>query len=810
MSSFHRRVGAAADVKELEYIAALHQTCMPKLRTNGTVGSVDILRFLKSRTNLKVSHEHALRIVRGLGGGNVGADVIQRILKDQPTPEQEETRQRKRLKSKIRVAGNLSVLRKRHSKVTKREQKIPQDPFGIQGQKGHSKKDHQFHVFHRNDNGHNDAAEEDEDVENPFDDVAPEDVQAEEYLDLVQITAILLMPTLARAGKLWKENQLPQVHQEDEPPTPSYRGLKGWMERTCDEYKKREQEKEEELRKSLDPKPSLISDVLSTMLSSVEALSNNETFPPINASLVRNLLLVSGEYERAHDKVLVEKMVEAASSSSGLLDEEAFVHALTGDLSLWNVGCEDDQTSTFFDVYGFESYREKKIVEQQQHEAALEDAKSQKVTESNARLSKAGLATQASGSALISGPAEDYSIEDNIVPSVVGYDSTRKITDMSMSAMSVITMDDSVVEPPKAIDDDNESAYKLDRAHTPLDIDFAIDTHSSIVLTVLIFFFFMCTSLVYAVLILRIPELNPQCGRTFGCTLGTKVITWMVFACILAGTGYLVIIPLSIGNEPTERSPRRLFLAFILGLIITWIPFAAVEAYKNGLEPPYSGPANTVNEPNYNAAQWVTRFIGTLTCLVLLWRFTLACIGDQRIRNNDFMRNYLSVSAVRGVAREKKAATRKINAMLENSHALNPKGQIGHSGRAAKDETMMNFVLRGESFEEIGGLLWTWKRLFSRKLFDEDGVWIMSRLIIIQVVQFFLILFYAYTGVVLVQEIAARAQNFQDELEPGYPDWFYTFVPTPQQAEAALYPAVGVGVSRSLHVQGLKQAVAPF
>jgi hypothetical protein len=95
---------------------------------------------------------------------------------------------------------------------------------------------------------------------------------------------------------------------------------------------------------------------------------------------------------------------------------------------------------------------------------------------------------------------------------------------MSMSVMSVITMDDSVIEASKAKDlDDNESAYKLDHTQTPLDIDFTIDTHSSIVLTVLIFFFFMCTSLVYAVLILQIPEFSPHCGKTFGCTLVTKV-----------------------------------------------------------------------------------------------------------------------------------------------------------------------------------------------------------------------------------------------------------------------------------------------
>jgi len=171
----------------------------------------------------------------------------------------------------------------------------------------------------------------------------------------------------------------------------------------------------------------------------------------------------------------------------------------------------------------------------------------------------------------------------------------------------------------------------------------------------------------------------------------------------------------------------------------------------------------------------------------MLWRFVLACVGNERVRESVFMSKYFTTSAVRGSAREKKAATRKLNQMLENAHTLNPTS-------ASKEETMMNFVLRGESFENIGGLFWTWKRLFTRKLFVEDGVWIMSRLIIIQVIQFFLIVFYAYSGVLIVQEVARQAQEFQDTLQPGYPDWVYTFVPTPQQAQSALYPAVGVAV----------------
>jgi hypothetical protein len=40
----------------------------------------------------------------------------------------------------------------------------------------------------------------------------------------------------------------------------------------------------------------------------------------------------------------------------------------------------------------------------------------------------------------------------------------------------------------------------------------------------------------------------------------------------------------------------------------------------------------------------------------------------------------------------------------------------------------------------------------------------MTRLIIIQVVQLVLIIFYGYSGALVIEEVAKQAQNFQDTL----------------------------------------------
>jgi hypothetical protein len=107
------------------------------------------------------------------------------------------------------------------------------------------------------------------------------------------------------------------------------------------------------------------------------------------------------------------------------------------------------------------------------------------------------------------GNDDDVTVEDDIVPSTVGlfshHDPPCISSSMSASGMSVITMD-SITDHAKAehleTPHDDETTYKFDRTATPLDIDFAIDMHSSVILTVLIFAFFMVTSLESCVRIL--------------------------------------------------------------------------------------------------------------------------------------------------------------------------------------------------------------------------------------------------------------------------------------------------------------------
>lgn len=97
---FKRRVGAAADVAELEYCIALHQTC-PETRRNATVSSRDVRNLLTSRYGLSITHHQAIGLVRCLSGG--GATKA-------PEPEIRKKRARRAKRSAARRKGNAATV----------------------------------------------------------------------------------------------------------------------------------------------------------------------------------------------------------------------------------------------------------------------------------------------------------------------------------------------------------------------------------------------------------------------------------------------------------------------------------------------------------------------------------------------------------------------------------------------------------------------------------------------------------------------------------------------------------------------------
>ena len=84
---------------------------------------------------------------------------------------------------------------------------------------------------------------------------------------------------------------------------------------------------------------------------------------------------------------------------------------------------------------------------------------------------------------------------------------------------------------------------------------------------------------------------------------------------------------------------------------------------------------------------------------------------------------------------------------------------------------MLNYILRGEQFEDAGGIFWTWKRILSGQLFDTEGIWLPTRLIVFQGVQFVVSVVMIFIFFTVTKWAADEAEEAQANLDPDLPDW---------------------------------------
>jgi hypothetical protein len=239
-------------------------------------------------------------------------------------------------------------------------------------------------------------------------------------------------------------------------------------------------------------------------------------------------------------------------------------------------------------------------------------------------------------------------------------------------------------------------------------------------------------------------------------------------------------------------------------------PFIIYEVTQKLNEMDETG-ADTSSSTPYDSVQGVAfklgRFVALVSGLLLpvLFLFHTISLSFQNTKYFSYeamglVRWILSPSNTRAEMRLKWAATSKVNTMLVNASRLHflrdaatevlPLDHLAElTAYHSTDRATENFLLCGEHLEVAGGFFWTWKRIVNGSLFDEEGIWLNSRLIVLQACQ---IVFGTVVSILLFQLVdvaAQRAQASRDALEPGLPQWYYDMFPNAQMVKWALYPA---------------------
>jgi hypothetical protein len=152
-----------------------------------------------------------------------------------------------------------------------------------------------------------------------------------------------------------------------------------------------------------------------------------------------------------------------------------------------------------------------------------------------------------------------------------------------------------------------------------------------------------------------------------------------------------------------------------------------------------------------------------------------------------------------GTARLKQAATRKLNALLRNARSMHGTSQsvlTNNSLRKSHSEVVFkSYMSKGGTRVVEGNILWVWRRILTGELFDTEGIWLPSRLLVFQFGQVIISMFTLFFLFFFVETAANKADEAQKNLDPDLPKWFLEFVPTGSQVRMSLTPAACVAVT---------------
>jgi len=809
--AFNRPVGAAVDVRELEYISALHQTDLPRLRRDGTIKAIDILILLRSRFGLVVELDQALDILMALGGDCVDG----KIDTDKLDVAAIEIRDHERDMHKDEDALNAtleSYVRRRNEE----QEHAVKDSAGKDPKQMGSTKPTELKGFKRR----KDKGKGGDDA------VASAAAEEEVCLDLVQLLSIIIMPTLARSGKEWIDRNIHGIDPAHMPVDETINASKWTMSYLVEKHRIKRKKQDAERIQSLRPKPeNLIEDVHKMMMAAIEddeydraeaarvgggdfvsslAQDTAQQLPVLNEKFVRRLLECCGEYERAAEPELIAEMVcmatgtgDAGSDSCTestdepvLFNVEALVRALTSDMEAWQVGCEDKFSTVWADVMGFESLKE------------YEEVRLVKSKESG---KKAGNRTpvddhDSSNSRDDLSPQESKDLERGQLRS--GGSNNAK------ASVEVVTFQEegnNEIDTPASLD-----VHAIRREPTATHIDYVADISRSVPYTVFLWVFYVTTALCYMTLFQATPIVQGNCrGSEFGCTLAGTIWSWLMLAIGLVLAGYLIMTPISLGNSAILRSNKVAAFCFVWTAIVAAIPYTLVFLWREDIEPPSENAQLVGSSWWFLVFMRITLVMGILLSLILAVQIPLNSMTAIKRNREGKLQRWMMPQNIKSGAYIKMAGSRKVNSFLTNAHALHPVGTaaersilIGGKKQTQSERTMSNYVLFGEREVRSGGFLWTWKRMLDRSLLHTEGIWLHSRLFVGQAAQiiisiFALGLFYAGTPILAAQSQAARdelIEVFGDEL----PQWIYDFIPTEQQVRYAFYPAAGVATAVAL------------
>lgn len=186
-----------------------------------------------------------------------------------------------------------------------------------------------------------------------------------------------------------------------------------------------------------------------------------------------------------------------------------------------------------------------------------------------------------------------------------------------------------------------------------------------------------------------------------------------------------------------------------------WIPFIAIACIAALILFPYVTYGSTGNSGAHFSHE-ASMLLGLFTLLFHFSHVLDMLLPTRWTQRNKWTTAFFGSDGVKAEARIKRAASHKINLMTSNALEL---AEIKNKDVVLEThfgQGLMAFANSGKSFEPAGGIVWTWKRIFNRTAFNQEGIWLSARLVAANITQFIVTVFILIAGIGLTRKVATE------------------------------------------------------
>ena len=122
---------------------------------------------------------------------------------------------------------------------------------------------------------------------------------------------------------------------------------------------------------------------------------------------------------------------------------------------------------------------------------------------------------------------------------------------------------------------------------------------------------------------------------------------------------------------------------------------------------------------------------GFMLLFVELKTLTQILLPRRFWEGNPILRKFLIAGTIQMEALGKKASSFKVNRLICNANTIHKDAMTGVAGESETTfgRALLCFSKSSDRTEDVGGHLWTFRKLYNMELFEEEGVWFTTHLL---------------------------------------------------------------------------------